>query len=78
MHALERLQQYFADASTALHLLPETFTMSQLRQVHEQVLGEALDKRNFSKKMQASELVTPTGEQQKLGAHRPAALYRAC
>ncbi len=74
---LERLQQYFTDPSTALHLLPETFTMSQLRRVHEQVLGEALDKRNFSKKMQASGLVTPTGEQQKLGAHRPAALYRA-
>lgn len=75
--AFERLQQYFADASTALHLLPETFTMSQLRRVHEQVMIETLDKRNFSKKMQASGLVTPTGEKQKVGAHRPAALYRA-
>ena len=74
---VERLQQYFTDPSTALHLLPETFTMSQLRQVHEQVMGETLDKRNFSKKMQASGLVAPTGEKQKAGAHRPAALYRA-
>ncbi len=74
---VERLQQYFTDPATALHLLPETFTMSQLRQVHEQVLGEMLDKRNFSKKMQASGLVAPTGEKQKAGAHRPAALYRA-
>ena len=75
--AFERLQQYFADASTALHLLPETFTMSQLRRVHELVMSETLDKRNFSKKMQASGLVTPTGEKQKVGSHRPAALYRA-
>ncbi len=75
--AFERLQQNFSDASTALHLLPETFTMLQLRRVHEQVLGETLDKRNFSKKMQASGLVAPTGKTQKLGAHRPAALYRA-
>jgi len=74
--AHERLRQNFADASTALHLLPETFTMSQLRRVHEQVLGETLDKRNFSKKMQTAGLVAPTGEKQKVGAHRPAALYR--
>ncbi len=73
----ERLQQYFTDPSTALHLLPQTFTMSQLRRVHEQVLGETLDKRNFSKKMQASGLVAPTGAKHKVGAHRPAALYRA-
>ncbi len=57
-------------------LVPESFTLSEQQRVHERILGTPLDKRNFRKKIQALELLTPTGEERRDGPHRPAKLYR--
>jgi 8-oxo-dGTP diphosphatase len=72
----ERLQDKVEDPVIPLQLVPETFTLSELQQVHELILGEPLDKRNFRKKVQGLELIEPTGEQKRTGPHRPAGLYR--
>ena len=61
----------------ALQLVPESFTLSELQRVHERILGTPLDKRNFRKRIQALDLLMPTGEQRRDGPHRPAKLYRA-
>jgi 8-oxo-dGTP diphosphatase len=60
----------------ALQLVPASFTLSELQRVHERILGTPLDKRNFRKKIQALDLLTPTGEKKRVGPHRPAKLYR--
>ena len=60
----------------ALQLVPESFTLSELQRVHEHILGTPLDKRNFRKRIQALDLLTPTGEERRDGPHRPAKLYR--
>jgi len=60
----------------ALQLVPESFTLSELQRVHERILGTPLDKRNFRKRIQALDLLMPTGEQRRDGPHRPAKLYR--
>ncbi len=74
--AAERLRQQLQDVTVPLQLLPTEFTMAQLQQVHECILGRKLDKRNFRKKMKSSGLFEATGEQRRTGSHRPAALYR--
>lgn len=57
-------------------LLPPTFTLAQLRRVHETVLGRRLNKDSFRRRVLASGEVEPTGERQRDVGHRPAALYR--
>ena len=55
--------------------MPERFTLSELQQVYELILGEPLDKRNFRKRILSLGLVRETGKERKAGAHRPAKLY---
>jgi 8-oxo-dGTP diphosphatase len=57
-------------------LLPRDFTQTQLQTLIESILGEELDKRNFRKKLQALDLLTPTGEYETGVARRAAQLYR--
>lgn len=57
-------------------LLPAQFTQTELQKLVESVLGEELDKRNFRKKLQALELLIPTGEFETGVARRAAQLYR--
>ena len=57
-------------------MLPETFTIYELRWVYELFLGEVLDKRNFRKKIIALDQIEETGEKRESVRHRPARLYR--
>ncbi|MGB3574123.1 MAG: NUDIX hydrolase, partial [Phormidesmis sp.] len=57
-------------------LLPETFTLSQLQRLYEQILERQLDKRNFRKKLLKMDLLTVTGEKETGVSHRAAQLYR--
>ncbi len=75
--AHERLKEKLGDPVIALQLLPATFTRSELQRVYELVLGIALDKRNFRKKISALGVIEATAEEKRAGPHRPAKLYRA-
>lgn len=57
-------------------LLPERFTLTQLQRLYEVILGRALDKRNFRKKVLGLGLVVPTAEHQSGVRHRAAQLFR--
>jgi len=74
--ALERLRTRVGYTTIIRHLLPSTFTLTDLQQAYEIVLGEELDKRNFRKKILALDVLTATGKKRTQGASRPAALYR--
>jgi 8-oxo-dGTP diphosphatase len=73
--ALERLRAKLAYSNLAWALLDRTFTLAELQQVYESVLGRALDRRNFRKRVLAVGLLTPL-EATRHGPHRPAQLYR--
>jgi 8-oxo-dGTP diphosphatase len=75
-YAVMRLRAKLGYTNIAFHLLPPSFTLTQLQQVYEQVLGQSLDKRNFRRRMSASGILTPTGVHRREGSHRPAELYR--
>lgn len=75
-YALLRLKAKFGYTNIAFHLLPEQFTLSELQQTYEHVLGHPVDKRNFRRRMTASRSLVKTPAMRRDGSHRPAALYR--
>lgn len=75
-YALRRLQAKLGYSNVVYSLLPERFTLTQLQQAYEAILGRALDKRNFRKRILSLDFIEPTDEVQHAGAHRPARLYR--
>lgn len=74
--AHERLSAKLDYSTIVFQLMPDTFTMSELRLVYEQITRTPIDKRNFAKRILALEVIEATGEEKRDGAHRPAKLYR--
>ncbi|HYD48750.1 MAG TPA: NUDIX domain-containing protein [Terriglobales bacterium] len=74
-YARERLQAKLGYTNIAYSLLPRQFTLADLQNVYEVILGRQLDRRNFRKKLLAAGLLQPLAAQRR-GNHRPAQLYR--
>lgn len=73
--ALDDLRERLDTRSQVVRgLLPARFTLTQMQEIYETLLGAPLDKRNFRKWVTTMNLVTPTGEEMR-GRHRPALLY---
>ncbi len=75
-YALVRLRAKLGYTNIAFHLLPQTFTLSELQGAYETILSRRLDKRNFRRRVIASGILFPTSEKRRDGSHRPAVLYR--
>ena len=56
-------------------LLPRKFTLSEFQELHEIVLDQKLDKRNFRKQVITKGQIKETKEKQKGVSHKPARLY---
>ncbi len=74
-YALWRLRNKVGYSRIAHGLLPELFTLADLREVYEAVLGRRLDPANFRRQVEGSAALIPT-EEHRTGSHRPARLYR--
>jgi 8-oxo-dGTP diphosphatase len=74
--ARRRLSAKLRYTPAAFELLPEKFTLPELQSLFERVLGEALDKRNFRKKLLKLGILIETDEVQQDAARRAARLYR--
>jgi len=74
--AVERLRGKLDYAPIGFELLPAHFTLRQLQHVHETVLGHAVNKDSFRRRMLASGRVVATGQRERDASHRPAELYR--
>lgn len=70
------IQARLDQAPIAFRLLPPTFTLSELQQLYELLLGKRLHKASFRRALQAAWLVEPTDEWRSEGRGRPAQLYR--
>ena len=75
-YALWRLRTKMEYSRIAHAFLGETFTLSELREVHEAVLGKPLDPANFRRQVEGSKSIIPTEQRITGGAHRPPRLYR--
>ncbi len=74
--ALGRLKGKVRYQPIGFELLPPKFSLTQLQRVYEIVLERELDKRNFRKKVLATELLIPLDEVEQGVAHRAARLYK--
>ena len=74
--ATRAVQARLDQAPIAFRLLPATFTLSELQQMYELLLGKRLHKASFRRALQAAWLVEPTDEWRSEGRGRPAQLFR--
>ncbi|ALV47582.1 ADP-ribose pyrophosphatase [Arthrobacter alpinus] len=75
-YALWRLRNKMTYGSIAYHLLGETFTLAQVREVYEAVLNRSIDPANFRRQLKQTAHIEATDEFLQGGKHRPPRLYR--
>ena len=73
--ALARLRGKIRYFPLGIEMLPKLFTMTELRQVYETVLGRDLDPGNFRRRILRMDLLVPTGKR-RATTTKPAALYK--
>lgn len=74
--AIKRLRGKLNYTPLGFELLPKNFTLYDLQRIHEAILGRALNKDSFRRRILASGFVEDTKKKQTHTAHRPAVLYR--
>lgn len=74
--ALSQLRKLINKDPLGFNLLPELFTLTQLQNVHEAILGVEIDKRNFRKRIKQIDFIEKTDLIDKVTSKRGAALYR--
>ncbi len=75
-YALYRLQNKVEYSRIAHSFLGEEFTLAQLREVYEAILGRTLDPANFRRQIAASKSIIDTYRRVEGTRHRPPRLYR--
>ena len=66
-YAHHRIRNKLDYTNVGFELLPDKFTLTELQMVHEAILGEDLDKRNFRRKIIQKGIVKATKEWQHTG-----------
>jgi 8-oxo-dGTP diphosphatase len=74
--AVKRIRGKLDYAPIGFELLPDAFSLRDLRFVHEAILGRALNKDSFRRRIIDRGLVVPTGRRAAGVGHRPPELYR--
>jgi 8-oxo-dGTP diphosphatase len=73
---LDILRSKVQSEPIALELLPKKFTLRQVQDLYEAILGISLDNRNFRKKIHRVGYFIPLQEKQSKVSHKPARYYR--
>ncbi|MEL4307744.1 NUDIX hydrolase [Joostella sp. CR20] len=75
-YSLAHLRNKVRTAPIGFNLLPEKFTLYQLMQLYQEILGVELDKPNFRRKILKMKLLVDLKEKQQDVSHRAAKLYK--
>lgn len=70
------LQKRIQEHPLGFNLLPDKFSLRELQNLYEAILGISLDRRNFRKKFASMNLLIDTDEMEQDVPHRPGKLYR--
>ncbi len=70
------LQKMIQEHPLGLNLLPHKFSLRELQNLYEAILGIKLDRRNFRKKFFSMDFLIDTGEMEENVPHRPGKLYK--
>lgn len=71
----ERLKAKVQYTSLPVNLLPEAFTLTELQNIFEIILGKPTEKKSFRRRILDANILEETGDM-KTGSNRPAKLYR--
>jgi len=74
--ALVKLRECLDTKLIAFSLLPETFTMSEIQQVYETILGTSIVRTNFQRKILSLNILERIEKKYSGGAHKAPYLYR--
>jgi len=70
------LQKKIQEHPLGFNLLPDKFSLRELQNLYEAILGITLDRRNFRKKFASMDLLIDTNEMEQDVSHRPGKLYQ--
>ncbi|MGF7216062.1 hypothetical protein GGR92_002227 [Spirosoma lacussanchae] len=74
--ALKTLRRQLSYQPIGYNLLPDKFTMPQLQQLYETILGQSMDRRNFQKRILSYDILERLEKLQNGKAHKAPYLYR--
>lgn len=74
--SLKKLQSQIMSEPVIFNLLPEKFSLRELQDLYQSILGEKLDKRNFRKKISLKNWLHDLDEMENNVPHRPGKLYK--
>ncbi len=73
--SLRSLQEQVMEQPVVFNLLPEKFSLRELQELYESILGIELDRRNFRKKISVKDWLQDLNEMETNLSHRPGKLY---
>ena len=73
---LEKLREQVMEHPVVYNLLPEKFSLRELQELYEAILGLKLDRRNFRKKVALKKWLQDLNEMEDQVSHRPGKLYK--
>jgi 8-oxo-dGTP diphosphatase len=72
---LQQLRSQIMENPVVFNLLPDKFSLRELQEVYEAILGVKLDRRNFRKKIAVKDWLQDLNEMETNLSHRPGKLY---
>ena len=75
--SLDNLRKNVMEEPVVFNLLPEKFSLRELQELYEAILGIELDRRNFRKKISLKDWLVDLDEMENDVPHRPGKLYSA-
>jgi 8-oxo-dGTP diphosphatase len=73
---LKRLRDKILEHPVIFNLLPEKFSLRELQDLYEAILGFPLDRRNFRKRITLKNWLVDLNEMEEDVPHRPGKLYK--
>lgn len=73
---LQRLREKVMEHPIVFNLLPEKFSLRELQDLYEAILGVDLDRRNFRKRIMLKNWLVDLNEMEEDVPHRPGKLYK--
>src|SRR5215831_8957130 len=75
--SVDRLREQIMEHPIIFNLLPEKFSLRELQDLYQAILGISLDRRNFRKKIAHKDWLLDLDEMENDVPHRPGKLYKA-
>lgn len=73
---LQQLREKVMEHPIVFNLLPEKFSLRELQDLYEAILGVELDRRNFRKRITAKDWLEDLNQMEEDKPHRPGKLYK--